>query len=65
MAVSHSPNSKSKKKAADTNPQPHKRNSNPVVRLIHGRIYDSHNGSTCHQVCLLISLLLFTFCVQL
>ncbi|XP_021992626.1 uncharacterized protein LOC110889418 isoform X2 [Helianthus annuus] len=49
MAVSHSPNSKSKKKAADTNPQPHKRNSNPVVRLIHGRIYDSHNGSTCHQ----------------
>ncbi|KAM0062928.1 putative transcription factor C2H2 family [Helianthus debilis subsp. tardiflorus] len=47
MAVSHSPNSKSKKKAAaDTNPQPHKRNSNPGI---HGRIYDSHNGSTCHQ----------------
>ncbi|XP_076960718.1 uncharacterized protein LOC143637155 [Bidens hawaiensis] len=26
-----------------------KRNSNPGVRVIHGRIYDSQNGTTCHQ----------------
>ena len=29
---------------------PAKRNNNPGIRLIHGRIYDSHNGKTCHQV---------------
>ncbi|KAK9066908.1 hypothetical protein SSX86_014232 [Deinandra increscens subsp. villosa] len=29
--------------------QPHKRNSNPGVRVIGGRIYDSQNGTTCHQ----------------
>ncbi|CDP02794.1 unnamed protein product [Coffea canephora] len=28
---------------------PAKRNNNPGIRLIHGRIYDSHNGKTCHQ----------------
>nr|KJB52965.1 hypothetical protein B456_008G285600 [Gossypium raimondii] len=26
-----------------------RRNSSPGVRLIHGRIYDSQNGKTCHQ----------------
>ncbi|XP_039046535.1 uncharacterized protein LOC120186728 [Hibiscus syriacus] len=26
-----------------------RRNSSPGVRLIHNRIYDSHNGKTCHQ----------------
>ncbi|XP_039044630.1 uncharacterized protein LOC120184162 [Hibiscus syriacus] len=26
-----------------------RRNSAPGVRLIHNRIYDSHNGKTCHQ----------------
>ncbi|XP_076882485.1 uncharacterized protein LOC143530963 [Bidens hawaiensis] len=26
-----------------------KRNSNPGVRVIRGRIYDSQNGTTCHQ----------------
>ncbi|KAI7748992.1 hypothetical protein M8C21_009898 [Ambrosia artemisiifolia] len=29
--------------------QPKKRNTNPGVRVIHGRIYDSQNGTTCHQ----------------
>ncbi|KAI3785262.1 hypothetical protein L1987_44378 [Smallanthus sonchifolius] len=29
--------------------QPQKRNSNPGVRVIRGRIYDSQNGMTCHQ----------------
>lgn len=27
-----------------------KRTPNPGVRVIHGRIYDSQNGKTCHQV---------------
>ncbi|CAI9110702.1 OLC1v1010770C1 [Oldenlandia corymbosa var. corymbosa] len=26
-----------------------KRNNNPGIRMIHGRIYDSENGKTCHQ----------------
>lgn len=29
---------------------PAKRNNNPGIRLIHGRLYDSENGKTCHQV---------------
>ncbi|KAK4360568.1 hypothetical protein RND71_019520 [Anisodus tanguticus] len=28
---------------------PAKRNNNPGIRLVHGRIYDSFNGKTCHQ----------------
>ncbi|XP_060193774.1 uncharacterized protein LOC132623090 isoform X1 [Lycium barbarum] len=28
---------------------PAKRNNNPGIRLVHGRIYDSNNGKTCHQ----------------
>ncbi|PWA87591.1 DDT domain, subgroup [Artemisia annua] len=30
-------------------PKPKKRNANPGVRVIHGKIYDSKNGTTCHQ----------------
>ncbi|XVF12330.1 hypothetical protein REPUB_Repub08aG0107200 [Reevesia pubescens] len=29
-------------------PKP-RRNKSPGVRVVHGRIYDSHNGKTCHQ----------------
>lgn len=42
---------KSQKKQSEKGPStPAKRNNNPGIRLIHGRIYDSHNGKTCHQV---------------
>ncbi|KAL3525440.1 hypothetical protein ACH5RR_013812 [Cinchona calisaya] len=40
----------SQKKPSENGPSsPAKRNNNPGIRLIHGRIYDSHNGKTCHQ----------------
>lgn len=51
-----SPNSKvddenksHKKQSKKCPSSPAKRNNNPGIRLIHGRIYDSHNGKTCHQ----------------
>jgi|APAra0007618257_1042622.scaffolds.fasta_scaffold02306_11 hypothetical protein len=30
--------------------KPSKRTTNPGVRVVGGRIYDSSNGKTCHQV---------------
>ncbi|KAI3500113.1 hypothetical protein L1887_35929 [Cichorium endivia] len=39
----------SERKAENSSSQVKKRNSNPGVRVIHGRIYDSENGTTCHQ----------------
>lgn len=33
---------------------PAKRNNCPGVRLVGGRIYDSFNGKTCHQVLYLL-----------
>ncbi|KAK8569461.1 hypothetical protein V6N13_046513 [Hibiscus sabdariffa] len=62
MAASPSP--KNMKKSDNTNTTPltdstcptesklsskRRRNSSPGVRLIRNRIYDSHNGKTCHQ----------------
>ncbi|CAH1421419.1 unnamed protein product [Lactuca virosa] len=36
-------------KVDNSSSQPKKRNSNPGVRVIGGRVYDSENGTTCHQ----------------
>lgn len=42
---------KNKKKTdGDSSKKEKKRTTNPGVRVIHGRIYDSENGKTCHQV---------------
>lgn len=41
--------------------QPQKRNKNPGVRVIRGRIYDSVNGTTCHQVCIVIILYIYNY----
>ncbi|KAJ9562002.1 hypothetical protein OSB04_007162 [Centaurea solstitialis] len=38
-----------RKTVADSTSQPPKRNKSPGVRVIHGRVYDSQNGTTCHQ----------------
>ncbi|XP_022738994.1 uncharacterized protein LOC111291471 isoform X2 [Durio zibethinus] len=32
-----------------SSPKRRRRNKSPGVRLVHGRIYDSQNGKTCHQ----------------
>lgn len=42
-----------------------KRTKDPGVRLVHGRIYDSQNGKTCHQVCLDFDFVVMDFCVEL
>ncbi|KAD4888407.1 hypothetical protein R6Q59_034566 [Mikania micrantha] len=39
----------SEMKSDNPSSQPQKRNSNPGVRVVGGRIYDSQNGTTCHQ----------------
>ncbi|KAM0032468.1 putative transcription factor C2H2 family [Helianthus debilis subsp. tardiflorus] len=39
----------SEMKSNNQSSKPHKRNTNPGVRVIHGKIYDSQNGTTCHQ----------------
>ncbi|XP_024978215.1 uncharacterized protein LOC112515558 isoform X2 [Cynara cardunculus var. scolymus] len=36
-------------KSGNSSSQPPKRNKSPGVRVIHGRVYDSQNGTTCHQ----------------
>lgn len=56
MAVASSSVSKDKAAAAKKEKQKeYKRTNCPGVRLHHGRIYDSENGKTCHQVCLFVS----------
>nr|GEV37123.1 zinc-finger domain of monoamine-oxidase A repressor R1 [Tanacetum cinerariifolium] len=42
-------NAEMKTEMESDKPKPKKRNSNPGVRVIHGKIYDSKNGTTCHQ----------------
>ncbi|KAJ0526466.1 putative transcription factor C2H2 family [Helianthus annuus] len=39
----------SEMKSNNQSSKPQKRNTNPGVRVIHGKIYDSQNGTTCHQ----------------
>lgn len=43
-------------KVDNSSSKPKKRNSNPGVRVIGGRVYDSENGTTCHQVSLILIL---------
>ncbi|KAH9675834.1 DDT domain-containing protein [Citrus sinensis] len=51
MAVASSSVSKDKAAAAKKEKQKeYKRTNCPGVRLHHGRIYDSENGKTCHQI---------------
>lgn len=57
MAVASSSASKTKgnkesKEAKKVDSQA-KRSKAPGVRVVGGRIYDSENGKTCHQVCLI------------
>ncbi|KAI3777276.1 hypothetical protein L1987_47075 [Smallanthus sonchifolius] len=42
-------NKKSEMKPANPSSQSQKRNNSPGVGVIHGQIYDSQNGKTCHQ----------------
>lgn len=41
---------KSRKRSEDGCDLAAKRSKGPGVRVIHGRIYDSEHGKTCHQV---------------
>lgn len=57
MAVASS-SSASKDQASSAAPQKEKESSRtkcPGVRVVGGRIYDSENGKTCHQVYFFLS----------
>lgn len=46
---------KGKMKKGKSASSPAKRNNCPGVRLVGGRIYDSVQGKTCHQVIIIFS----------
>lgn len=48
-----------KRAAADDNEHRAKRTKSPGVRVVGGRIYDSENGKTCHQVIIELCVPLF------